>query len=623
MSLEHSQQPWGGSHSRMIRRWWQAHLPQPCGRCGTTIRPGDQWVVGHIESRGAHPERTYDLSNTQPECRRCSESSKQQGVIDKAKAEALREAGLPAPPRRDVISRRPVISRGSVIRSSSGGALPAETSDVSRLSPEVEEPPPIPWGSLVDRPWLADLARIPADASPPLRMTPPHPDAVGSYGELAEKWCESELGLTLRWWQRLALRRLLEHDRAGALVWRSVLWSTPRRAGKSTAVMVACAWRMTHQELFGEEQTIVHCAMDRQAVVETMRQAWRWAESAGFTVRRANGAESIEFELSRWLLRSTLAVYGYPLCFGVVDEAWSVEASVVDDGLEPSMIHRASPQLLITSTAHRRATSLMRRRIGAAVAGMGTDWSTLLLLWSAPRGSDVDDPETWRAASPYWTAQQEQLLGDRLERARRGELDPQADDPDPVAGFCCQSLNQWPASNVGPPSREVRAVPEELWQSTRAALPEGVPTGAGIESTFADGLAVALAYPDEDGHVVSTREVPTMVAAVDVVLASGATSLLVGKSLTSDPALVDLGPVMVAPASSTSKRAVVEFRRLLRDAGVRHDASELLDRQVGSLMVTEGTEGPRVRSGCRVDAVKASVWAVECADAVIDPPRIY
>jgi hypothetical protein len=388
--------------------------------------------------------------------------------------------------------------------------------------------------------------------------------------------------------------------------------------------MVAAAFRLTHGKLLGEsEQTIVHTAMDRQAVVETMRSAWGWAQAAGFTVRRANGAESIEVGQSRWLLRSTLAVYGYPLCLGIVDEAWGVPATVVDDGLEPGMIHRASPQLLITSTAHRRATSLMRRRIEAAVAGIGEDFGTLLLLWAAPPGSPAGEVETWRSASPFWTEQQRQLISDRFERAQRGEMDPAADDPDPTEGFRCQYLNIWPPANA-PAATEVRAIPAELWSST-SAVPVGRPSGAGIESTFAGGLAVGLAWVDESGHVVSARSAVSMTDAVDQVLASGASSLLVGKSLTSDPALADLGPVRLGPAGCTSRQAVVELRRLVRDAGLRHDSSVLLDTQVRELMVTEGTDGPRVRSGSRVDAIKASVWAVEAARAAVadEAPQIW
>src|SRR3546814_11952612 len=51
-------------------------------------------VVGHIKSRAAHPELTWDPSNWRIEHRKCSDRTGQAAVIEKAKAEALRDAGV-------------------------------------------------------------------------------------------------------------------------------------------------------------------------------------------------------------------------------------------------------------------------------------------------------------------------------------------------------------------------------------------------------------------------------------------------------------------------------------------------------------------------------------------------
>ena len=78
-------------------------------------------------------------------------------------------------------------------------------------------------------PWLTGFATIPPEASPPRAMSPPHPSAVGTYGEQAVKWAEAELGIVPRWWQALALHGILEHDAAGAPCWTTVVVaSTPR-----------------------------------------------------------------------------------------------------------------------------------------------------------------------------------------------------------------------------------------------------------------------------------------------------------------------------------------------------------------------------------------------------------
>ena len=620
MTINHSSQPWGGSHSRAIRELWRTHLPQPCGLCGQPVDGTTPWVVGHIESRGARPDRTYDVTNTGVEHRHCSNSTAQQGVIDKAKAEARRELGADSAGQPPKPVRPPWRPHGPAFL----GATPqAGIAAQSRARAQDDRSGRVSWDQLMSRPWLADLAVIPPDAAAPRAMSPPHPTATGSHGVDAERWIEVELSVRLRWWQRLALRRALEHGDDGELLWRTVLASTPRRAGKSVLMMALAAWRLTHGRELGERrQTIVHTGQDLAVVSEVMRLAFSWATRNKFLIRRKNGQEAVEAGESRWLMRSQSATYGYEVSLGLVDECWAVPSAVLDDALEPALIGRRSPQLLLTSTAHRRATSLMRRRLAAAMDGMNEDFSTLLLWWGAPDG-EPGDPETWRQASPYFTEQTRQLISDRWERVLRGEGDPQADDPDAVEGFKCQYLNAWPPPHAPLPAREVPAVPRELWDRTLVELPDGRPAGAGIESTFAGGLAVALAYRDDRGHIVTAQQVASMVDAVDVVLASGALTLIVGKSLAGDASLIDLDPVQVIAKGGTSRAAVTELRRLVDEGQLRHADSPVLDQQVCDLMVSEGTDGPRMKAGSRTDMFKAVTWAVEAATEVLEPPQIF
>jgi hypothetical protein len=124
---------------------------------------------------------------------------------------------------------------------------------------------PNSWPILTNTPWLAGFLNVPPDAAVPRVMTASHPGAVGFYGSLAREWVADELGLTLRWWQALALERLLEHDEAGMLVWRNVLASPPRPAGKSVLMMSAALWRLTYGPLLGEAtQTVLHSGQDLQ-----------------------------------------------------------------------------------------------------------------------------------------------------------------------------------------------------------------------------------------------------------------------------------------------------------------------------------------------------------------------
>jgi hypothetical protein len=305
--------------------------------------------------------------------------------------------------------------------------------------------------------WLRPLLKVPGDASPPLAMSLPPRDAVGSYGAEAIEWIEVSQKIKLRWWQALAITRQLEHREDGSLCHRVVLESAPRRAGKSVRVRGIALWRMAHPDLFGEVQTIIHTGSDVAICREIQRGAWRWAEEvAGWKVSQANGKEAIETPgADRWLVRAQRAVYGYDVCLGIVDEGWNVAPDTVSEGLEPATLERQSPQLHLTSTAHRLATSLMRSRLRTALAGEDDD--TLLLLWAAPAESDPGDPKVWRSASPYWSEDRRRLIADKYVKALAGEADPQADDPDPMAGFTAQYLNIWPLQEVPDPAITPRA----------------------------------------------------------------------------------------------------------------------------------------------------------------------
>jgi len=301
---------------------------------------------------------------------------------------------------------------------------------------------------LAEYEWLRPFLAVPDDAAAPLAMSLPPVDAVGSYGAEAIAWIESSQRIRLRWWQALAITRQLEHREDGSLCHRVVLESAPRRAGKSVRVRGVALWRMAHPELFGETQTIVHTGSDVAICREIQRGAWRWAEEvAGWTVSRANGKEAVETtDGDRWLIRAQRAVYGYDVCLGIVDEGWDVAPDTVSEGLEPAILERLSPQLHLTSTAHRRATSMMKSRLQVALAGEDDD--TLLMLWAAPEGSDPGDPKVWRAASPHWSEDRRRMIADKYAKALAGEADPQADDPDPMAGFTAQYLNIWSFSAV-------------------------------------------------------------------------------------------------------------------------------------------------------------------------------
>lgn len=293
--------------------------------------------------------------------------------------------------------------------------------------------------------WLKSYLKVPADASAPLAMSPVHPEAVGSYGPMAVRWVKTKVGIELRWWQKLAVVRQLEHRADGSLCWNDVVESASRRVGKSVRLRSMALWRLSEApKIFHEPQLAIHTGKDLAIVREIQRGAWRWAEQQGWRVSRANGKEAIEAYADdglehRWLARGSDSVYGYDVTLGMVDEGWDVNPSVVSEGLEPAAMERISPQIVCTSTAHRKATSLMRSRITDAIAAD----SALLLLWAAPDDAPTGEESTWKAASAHWSPARLRLMQGKYEKALRGLGDAELDDPDPVAGFESQYLNRW------------------------------------------------------------------------------------------------------------------------------------------------------------------------------------
>lgn len=619
---------WGGRKVQEARVHMATRLPAECGKCGRTVTRTDEWVIGHKQDRITHPHLTWVMSNWQHEHRACSDRTGQAAVIAKAKAEVLadlRKRGitLPVDPAQTPVSSHSSTSPEVPLLpfslpegthrpriTSTTKAMPAATSrEPLTIRPELLWEP----DRLAEYPWLREFAEVPDDASPPLAMTPPHPDAVGSYGAQIIEWAEAEHGISLRWWQRLAIVRQHEHREDGSLCFGEVIETAPRRSGKSVRIRAVATWRLSHAALIGEVQTVIHCGNDLPICREIQRGAWRWAESkwGRDAVTKANGKEAIEntSDGSRWLVRSQDGVYGYDAGLGAVDEAWDVKPDTVTEGLEPAMLERLWAQLHITSTAHRRATSLMKSKIAGALAA--DEDRTLLLYWGALPQDDPGDPETWRKASPHWTADRRQMIASKYEKALLGEADPQSDDPDPMEGFWAQYLNRWSLS-TGAPARGTAIVDRAAWGELVVQPGAGVPDAVAVESWFDAGASVAYAWHLPDGAaLVKVVDVPDVAAAAVAAKAVGYTGqITVGASLAADPAFQGL---RVTKGQGRVLPAVLDLGRLLAEGTFVHDGSPTLTSQVLAVRTVPGTDGPRLASHGRADAIKAAVWAAGAA----------
>ena len=348
-----------------------------------------------------------------------------------------------------------------------------------------------------EAPWLWDFREIPENAAAPLAMSGPHPRAVGSYGAEYREWMRTEYKVNLRWWQALAATRRLEHDADGALVYREIVETGPRRIGKSVNLRGGACWRSVRgAELFGEPQLSMLVSKDLAVGKEIHRPSWRWAESKGWNVLRLGGAQEIESpEGARWLLRAPNAAYGYDVGYGQVDESWGVDPMAITDGLEPALLERLSPQLHLTSTAHVKASSLMRRRLVAALRDADPD--VLLLFWGAHPDADLSSEETWRAASPHWSEDRRALIQRKYAAALAGQDEPEFDDPDPVRGWAAQYLNVWPLL--------IGANADSLfpnWPNLSAPQTMAAPTALGIGANATQSwFSLAAASPGERTHV--------------------------------------------------------------------------------------------------------------------------
>ena len=506
-------------------------------------------------------------------------------------------------------------------------------------------PPPVPLldvdgypvdDPVWDQPWIAGLRDVPADATWPRLMTPPHPAAKGSYGADLAAYAQARTGRPLRWWQALTAARLLEHDDAGALVWDNVDVTVARQVGKSYLLRELCMWRIHQGARFGEAQLVVHTGKDLNVCVEIQRPARRWARATEradtYKVRDANGQEQIELlaDGSRWMVRAKDGVYGLSASLAVVDEAWAVPSVMIEEGLVPTMVELASAQLLLVSTAHRKATALMARRRAVMLADPADTTHDLWIEWSAPAAAALDDEQGWRMASPHWTQRRRKMIGDRLAAARAGSTDDD-DEPDPESAFVAQWLNRWPTRRES--GRGEPLLGQGVWQACAGALDVIDETVAvvALEENRGEGAAVAFTAGDGNGRFeLDGYAKPTWTEAIALartfVDAHPGCRIIVGARLNNQLPSDFPGRDRARKAGTTETgRGLVLLRALAAEGRIVHDDTVQLDEQVGRARVYPLSSGGLglVNNGARRDLLNAALFALDAAQTTQPAPAVH
>jgi len=462
--------------------------------------------------------------------------------------------------------------------------------------------------------WLDDLRDVPDDAWWPRLMTVPHPAAAGSLGVEFVEWVRVELGIALRWWQRLFATRLLEVDAGGVLVWSSALLTLARQCGKSLLVYCLCDWRSEQASRFGEPQLVLHTADTLEHAKAVWQRAHRRVAQNGWPKPRlAAGEYQITKPDGLWLVRSQTGVVGYTASLAVADECHNVKAVTVDQGLSPTTVEAAQGQLLLVSTAHSASTDLFPDRRAAAIARLGDPGTELLVEWSAPRGTSVTDPVARRQGSPHWHPRRAAEIAAQAERAAPYETRPFPHEL--VVAVRTQWHNEWRRESVvsgkGDP-----LVAADVWAGCGGEVADDRERiVVAVEDHGGLGAAIAAVVVQGDGRLgVDGWTVATWVEALTDLRRLQASHdgfrLWAGASI-----MVRLPPGLRATAAGTSTltRSTLPLMRELAAAGqVVHDSVEL-DEQVDQVRVVDAVGGLAVVPGVRSDLLRAASWALAAA----------
>lgn len=479
--------------------------------------------------------------------------------------------------------------------------------------------------TILNSPWIKSwIDKYGTEAWPRLSSAI-HPEAVDSLGVQAIEWINERRAndkyvpkkeKALRPWQELVILRSLECDKDQKLVWRKIVISSRRQAGKSVVARELILWRTHQKERFGEEQLVLHTAQNLAVAREIQRPARAWADEKDYRVRLTHGNEEIELpDGSRWMIRGTESVYGYSVSMGFIDEAWGVKPEVVDDGLEPTMIERESSQLYLFSTAHESATDLMLKNRSEALKQMFEPASTLILEWSAHKDSDNSDIGAWQQASPHWDEKIKDFIAARVESD----------------GFRSQWLNIW--AKVDDNAKNY-LVSTDAWKDLHQddlVIPDGAECVVAVDDYFGMGGSIGIAWMDENKVIYTTGQVFERMADVwamakEITSTRPMSHILAGVTIVADPNALEMPVPVHGAGTKESRSSIALVRELVNEKQLRYQSFDL-DEQIIEMVVKPAPAGglvPAVIEHRRTDLVKVCSWAIQAVYRKTEnAPMIY
>jgi hypothetical protein len=327
-------------------------------------------------------------------------------------------------------------------------------------------------------------------------------------------------------------------------------------------------------------------------------------------VSRGPGRERIFQGESQWMILSETGAYGLGAGLAICDEGWDYSVETVTEGIQPTMMERVSPQLLLVSTAHRRATPLIPERRQAAIDELAEPRRRLLLEWSAePTGDLLADAE---AASPIWDRRRARHVSEAHDDARKRR--PQPGEIDPVDMFASQYLNDWAAGHQLGREPGEPLVEAEAWEAARG-VQAGPYAVAAVEDFYGRTFAVAWAHVDPDSLdvTVGASVVGSRQGLADALVGLQAERVIAGASIVEDPVFdgYSVDPV----GARETKAALVALRRGVAEGRVHHDGSVDLTEQLADVRVAARPDGLAVVAGQRSDLVRAAAWCVAFVDS--------